>query len=470
MSQRKHEHPLRTIVLEYDDAKPETDYEKKLISDFLLLCDKAVVLKQQGSKLLYEYQQLDDRVTDAEKALVPLSEAAPSFLKEATVLTQKVKDKESISNIYERMFELQEQVINPFHNEVLSPVADSLTALDEEYEAHEEACEKFWEEFEAFDDDSIEIFKNYDNYSLDIVTLDDELEAFKEAMEHVDFNDDRNKIIDHYDLFIEAVNKAYDEIKETQRLLSNFYDDKGLLDKSLSDGVADGSIPKEQSPLYLMPPDDKRVESFPLSYGMLASSDKHTLTISVPQDVVRMGDTAMIQELIMQLQHFPKMIEKWIFAIDISITKHDDIAMEEDEWKGHAVPMKWFNKLNSLLCAIFFIQDSDARAYMLLGDLVADGILKPTQEGEAVIADGEAMQEIQGRLFQCCWFFMLYCHNTGFDPQPYIEALMAEFEAAFTFEDVKKKYDEDIAAGIQLRTVTKQNEEPEEEGEWEEDE
>ena len=90
---------------------------------------------------------------------------------------------------------------------------------------------------------------------------------------------------------------------------------------------------------------------------------------------------------------------------------------------------------------------------MLMADMVLDGKLKVLEDGGAVMAEGETLEEMQNRLFNCCWFFLLYCHNSGFDPQPYIEALMGEFEAAFSYQDLLDKYQEDIKKGIQLRTV-----------------
>jgi hypothetical protein len=88
-----------------------------------------------------------------------------------------------------------------------------------------------------------------------------------------------------------------------------------------------------------------------------------------------------------------------------------------------------------------------------MADIILDSKPEIVEDGKAVALTYEMMQELQGRLFDTCWFFMLYCHNTGFDPQPYIEALMGEFDAGFSFEEVEKKYLELITAGVQLRTV-----------------
>jgi hypothetical protein len=214
-----------------------------------------------------------------------------------------------------------------------------------------------------------------------------------------------------------------------------------------------------------MPPGDPRIAKFPINYGLLASSENKTLTIQVPIDVVKSNDVFYLQEIVMLLQHFPRMIEKWIFAIDVAFINHDNIAMGEDDWKGIEVPIRWFNKLNALPCMVFFIQDRDARHYMIMGDIVMDGKAKPLEGTEelkeqGVILDGEVMQKVQNRLFNSCWMFLLYCHNTGFDPQPYIEALMSEFEALFTYEDVVKQYEEDIAKGIKIMVQPMKNGKP----------
>jgi hypothetical protein len=45
----------------------------------------------------------------------------------------------------------------------------------------------------------------------------------------------------------------------------------------------------------------------------------------------------------------------------------------------------------------------------------------------------------------------MYCHATGFNPDKYIDALLADYDMPFTSADVRKKYDEDIERGIKFR-------------------
>ena len=87
MSQRITDHPLRKIVLEYDDSKPETDYEKELFRHYILIHDEAFKLRIFAARLLYEYQNLDDRVTEAGKVFSPVPAEVDALLQEAKVLT-----------------------------------------------------------------------------------------------------------------------------------------------------------------------------------------------------------------------------------------------------------------------------------------------------------------------------------------------------------------------------------------------
>lgn len=64
----------------------------------------------------------------------------------------------------------------------------------------------------------------------------------------------------------------------------------------------------------------------------------------------------------------------------------------------------------------------------------------------------------KNRLFNACWFFHPYCHNTGYDPKAYIEALLAEFDISITYEQVRQQYEEDVTKGIQLRAVPSKEE------------
>jgi hypothetical protein len=60
------------------------------------------------------------------------------------------------------------------------------------------------------------------------------------------------------------------------------------------------------------------------------------------------------------------------------------------------------------------------------------------------------------RLFNSCRMFNLYCHGTGFNPQPYIESIVADYSLLESdiLELLSEKYKDDIEKGIHLRMVT----------------
>ena len=95
-----------------------------------------------------------------------------------------------------------------------------------------------------------------------------------------------------------------------------------------------------------------------------------------------------------------------------------------------------------------------------MGDLLADD--KFVREGDRVKIEGELLQEVRNRLFNACYFFMVYCHNTGFDPTAYIEAILADFDFHITYEQVKEKFELDLAVGIHIQLVRKTEEDQEE--------
>ena len=52
----------------------------------------------------------------------------------------------------------------------------------------------------------------------------------------------------------------------------------------------------------------------------------------------------------------------------------------------------------------------------------------------------------------------MFCHNTGFDPEPYVEAVLADYDLPFTYQQVKEKFDADLKKGIEFRVLKKGDE------------
>jgi hypothetical protein len=457
MNKKHIEHPLRTIVLEYNEAKTVTEYEKELVNSYVLMHDQAKKCKDRLSKIKYDSGILADHVKEAEKLYVSVLKKAEDLLAEAETL-QPGNSESPLLIDFNKRFDAFFEEINHHHEITLNPLVPECDAVYKEYGEFEAADEKLEAGFEHFNDVTCaKLYENFNDYSLDMASFDDDLEDFRAVFDTMQKTQrEYNRDLDTYDNLIELVKVLYEKAELLKKKLGEVWDDKGLFDSSLSDSYANGTGNAASKPIYMLPPGSASIAKFRTDFALMANSAKNTFHISVPPDVVEQQDVSYLQDIVAHLQHFPQLIEKFIFALVIDFLDHDKIKMPEDRWKGFHTPMRWFARLQSLPCMIFFLQDADARAYTLMGDLVADNKLIIEDERH-LSAKGETADEIQNRIFTACWFFHLYCHNTGFDPQPYVEALMAEFDAAFSYEDLRKQYEEDAAKGIQiaLRPVDK---------------
>lgn len=212
------------------------------------------------------------------------------------------------------------------------------------------------------------------------------------------------------------------------------------------------------TPVYIAPIDSPDVVQFRDVFAMYENTEYHTLTFDVHQDLVKQGEVAMLQELIIALQHYPNLIERFLFAIDFKFTEIEDsdIVFPESYWKTDPDYYQWFFKMSQLPIVIFFLSDEDARFYCLAGDFLAakDVIINGGVDkwGKTEIAfTGEQVQVLMDRLFNACWFLLIYCHGSGFEPRSYIETIIAAFDFDISYEQVYEAYKKDIEVGIELR-------------------
>ena len=210
---------------------------------------------------------------------------------------------------------------------------------------------------------------------------------------------------------------------------------------------------KKNSPFFLVSPQHPIVQKWKSAFKTLEQS-QDVLVFTVNPSIMGEGEVGYIQELIMALQHHPHLIERLIFSIKFRFQLVDDVPVEvsEKEWKRRKEVYSWFFKMSSLPLTVYFIADQDARGYCLFGDLLASGNFDRGDgtdgpEGSVGFTQ-EQMQLIANRLFHGAWALFMYCHNTGFNPDKYIDALLADYDMPFTAADVRQKYEEDAAKGI----------------------
>ncbi len=451
MSKKIIPHTLRTITLEYDDTKQESEFEKELLEKYLDLHTKVEAQRNDLARMYFEYTEMDDRILYCLKAFKPINETLGNFLKEAEAIAKaNISDNlELLRDLDERMSDYHDN-ITLFHDNIFKVVIEEYSKLWDEYLKLMKDDDDMTEVFEQYFEFRRPLFEEYDKWSLDLGSYDkDEQELLGENPKFTDFLKLHSEVDMNYETLHLTVKEGYALWDEARKTISEAYDKENLLDCSQSLSYAQGTGDPKKSPLYLLPPGSPQVTAFSTQYGMIANSYYRTLTISVPMDVVKSGDVHTIQEIVLSLQHYPKLIEKWIFSIDVQFLNRNDIPMQDLDWKGVSFPMLWFNTMLKLPCTIFFIKDPDARSYILMGDILASNHGLETTD-TAIRLEGDVLEELCNRLFNACFAFLLYCHNTGFDPQIYIEALLADFDLPITYEQVHSHYLDAIAKGIRV--------------------
>ena len=214
----------------------------------------------------------------------------------------------------------------------------------------------------------------------------------------------------------------------------------------------------KKQPLYLVPPDSDIVQNWKRNFQKLEQS-QDVLVFTVNPTIVDEGQVAWIQQMVLALQHHPHLIERMIFSVKFKFMLVDDVPVEltENEWKMKPEIYRWFYGMSTLPIMVYFINDQDARSYCLAGDIFASGNFTYQQEANSkqltIQFTMEQLQVIADRLFHSAWALLMYCHATGFNPDTYIDALLADYNMPFTAADVRRQYDEDIEKGMHFRML-----------------
>jgi hypothetical protein len=211
------------------------------------------------------------------------------------------------------------------------------------------------------------------------------------------------------------------------------------------------SMPLRETPLYIAPPTDSSIKQYDDLFTSFESENKDTLIVEIQEELVQKGSVSAILDLLKALQHRPHMIEKMLFTFKINfVEKGTGITFPESYWKYERQYYRWFHKLLQAPLSIFFLEDDDSRFYTLAGDLLADGKLEighVSRKKQLVTFNSDAMQTMMHRLFDACWWLLIFCYGSGFDPKIYIEAILADLDVPLTYEEVHKAFKRDLERG-----------------------
>lgn len=200
----------------------------------------------------------------------------------------------------------------------------------------------------------------------------------------------------------------------------------------------------------------------------MTAADSRGAELQIESADVRSGDVTTVQFLVLAAQHHPLMLERLLFGIQLLFehprpTLPDELT-DEATWKSDPTVQRWLARVNQLLpWAVYFVQDHDARFYMLFGDILnreRDALaFRPLKNGhdQMVGIQGEQAQQLLERIVRASIFLLHFCRPAGLVPQPAIEALLAEFDveerAGWGYEQVYAAFAEEVASGFELRAV-----------------
>jgi hypothetical protein len=215
---------------------------------------------------------------------------------------------------------------------------------------------------------------------------------------------------------------------------------------------------------YLIPSDSPLLKEHEAIIAALKGPEnKHkSLSLNVEPEVIETGQTQMFTELIAVLQYYPEVLDNLVFGMRFNFMKSTETEdnLDPTDWKQDPRYASWFRTAQERFpLVVFFLEDRDARFYSLAGDLLNEEeteVEHSEDDSEADISfTSDQMNRLFNRLFQACVLFMHYCAVAGVEPEPAVEALIAEIDqpdvAPFDYEDLKRQFSEDEARGFQFR-------------------
>jgi hypothetical protein len=215
---------------------------------------------------------------------------------------------------------------------------------------------------------------------------------------------------------------------------------------------------------YLIPADSPLLKEHAVIIAALTGPEnKHkSLSLNVEPEVIATMQTQMFTELIAVIQYFPEVLDTLVFGMRFNFISNSESeeTLEPEAWKQEPQYANWFRTAQERFpLVVFFLEDRDARFYSLAGDLLDEEDTEVEHNEEDSEADisftSDQMNRLFNRLFQTCVLFMHYCAVAGVNPQPAVEALIAEIDqpdvAPFTYEDLQRQFAEDEGKGFQFK-------------------
>lgn len=209
------DHPLRPIILRFDRDKPQLEFETKGLSAHYLMHDLTWEAQQKLKKLNEQLGEIDVKIAELEYYLLPIEQDLDILevflkIKGPSVLPLNNYDEEieiniDVSELFSSITDHNQQ-LRDLHSEVSTAYAAYEQHYDMIYEIESWIDEQLWK-------DVHQIYVNYLDAKVDIVSLDRDQEEFREVLS--DVFDYQDRYYGYFDLIISVFNAFQKRCEES---------------------------------------------------------------------------------------------------------------------------------------------------------------------------------------------------------------------------------------------------------------
>lgn len=229
------EHQLRPIILRFDLGKPQLDFEAKGLAAHYLMHDLTWDMRQQLEKHYQVLEDIDVQLTELEYMLLPIEQDLDILevflkIKDPSVLPFDNYDEPVEINI--DLGEFFKGVV--YHNEMLQDIHKIVYAEFNWFEPHFDMIyeKESWIDEQLWNDVH-QIYTNYLDAQVDIVTLDRDQEEFRGALAEVfDLQDNYREYGDTLFGMFNAIHKrcesCYKRSEIVNKGLNDFDEKRGI--------------------------------------------------------------------------------------------------------------------------------------------------------------------------------------------------------------------------------------------------
>lgn len=221
------EHPLRSIILNFDLDKPQLEFEKKGLDAHYLMHDLTWNMQQQLKAHYQALEEIDIQIAELEYLLLPIEQDLDILevflrIQDPSVLPFDEKDDNTQITInledFYKGVSYHNQRIQDLHDEVSKEYHWYMQHFDMIYEKESWIVDTLW-------DDIHQIYRNYLQAQVDIVTLDRDQEEFREAL---------SEVFDYQDIYREYSETLFNAYNELQKRSEGNYRRTEIVNQALN--------------------------------------------------------------------------------------------------------------------------------------------------------------------------------------------------------------------------------------------